>query len=233
MKLTIRFSSMLCTVFVLFSCKKEATVTLDAGAINITNAVIGGASLTLIAPASIVSSSNTISSNNYAFMPLVSGDLSISVGVPAPAVPATIYYTNSKLSVASQTNYSLFLSGTSPANIDAVLVTETYPFAYADSVFGVRFINLAPGSNPINVNIAGNTSGSESANLAYKGISNFIIHPAKSINTTYKFEFRDTVTGNVVASTTINTPYFHNVTLALRGIVGGSPAPGIIAVNNY
>jgi len=115
MKTLIKILLILCICSGLFSCKKDAKVTLDAGAINVTNAVIGAPTLTLIANPSIVSSSNQVGSNNFAFMPLYSGQTAVKLGVPAIAATATaaaqpeVDYYSQTLSVDKNTNYSYFL----------------------------------------------------------------------------------------------------------------------------
>ena len=114
----------------------------------------------------------------------------------------------------------MFLTGTSPSAIDNVLIQENYTRTYADSVFGVRFINLAPGSNPISVDIQGNANGTEAASLAYKAYSGFNKHPATAAIISYTFEFRDAASGKLLASYTLNTPYFHNSTLCFSGSAG-------------
>jgi len=220
------------------SCKKEITTArLNGGSINVTNAIIGAPSLNMMSPNAVASASNIISTNNFAIMPVKSGENSLSFGLPpvattatAAAIPATVYYTQN-LTMENIGNYSLFLTGTSLSAIDNVLIKETYTRMYTDSVCGVRFINLAPGSNPISVNLKGSSNGSEVPSLAYKAYSDFVKYAAKSVNATYVFEFRDAATGNLIKSYTLKTPYFHNVTLVLRGIVGG--ANGIVLDNDY
>lgn len=237
MKTLNKILFIICISSGLFSCKKDAAVTLDAGAINVTNAVIGAPTLTLITSPSIVSSSNQISANNFAFMPVVSGQTAIKIAVPAVAATATaaatseVVYYNQTLAVDNNTNYSLFLIGASPAAVENVLIKETYTRTYADSVCGVRFINLAQGNTPVSVNIKTQANGSEVASIAYKAYTDFKKYPAKKVNSSYIFEFRNAATGVLITSYTLTTPYFHNVTLALRGTIGGST--GVILDNNY
>lgn len=242
MKLSIKITSLFCLILALSACKKDDdNIQLDAGAINVTNAVIGGGTLTFSTTNSIVSSANTIAGNAYTFMPLTSGQTPVNLSVPAvaatattPAVPAVVYY-NQTLAVDNTTNYSLFLTGTSPSTVESVLIKENYTRNYADSVCGVRFINLSPGSNPISVNIKGSANGSEVTSLAYKAYGDFKQYPAKSANKIILFEIRDAATGTLLYPTNGNgfslpVPYFHNVTLAYRGT--GS-AVGIIVVKDF
>lgn len=236
------FLLVLISASVLFSCKKsDDTVQASGGAINVTNAVVGGASLTLQTNNNVISNGNSVAANGYAFMPIANGQTLIGLVVPAKAatattaaIPAVTYYSQT-LAVDNTTNYSLFLTGTSPATVDNVLIKENYTRTYADSVCGVRFINLAPGSNPISVNIKGSANASEVTSLAYKAYSNFKQYPAKSVNKTILFEIRDAATGALLYPTngsgfTLNVPYFHNVTLAYRGT---GTSVGIILDNNY
>lgn len=225
----------------LYACKNaDEKVYPAAGAINVTNAVIGGATITMTTNNSIGSiAANTIGNNASSFLPLVGGQTQVNLSVPAvaattstPAKPAVLYY-NQPLTIDNTTNYSLFLTGTSPTTIENVLIKESYLRTYPDSTCGVRVINLAPGSNPISVNIKGNANGSEVSSLAYKALSDFKTHPAKKVNTSYIFEFRDAGTGSIITTYTLATPFFHNVTLCLRGIVNGSPAAGITLDNDY
>jgi hypothetical protein len=228
MKTLIRTTLIFTLATCFFACKKSTdTSTVAAGVLNVTNAVVGGATITLNNNA-IVSSNNTVGVNAYAWLPLASGSIPVNLGVPAkaatpttPIVPAVPYY-NTTLAVDNSSNYSLFLTGTSPSTIESVLIKESYPYAYADSTCGVRFINLAPGSSPVSVNVKGSANGSEVNTLAYKAYSGFVKHPAKKLNPNYIFEFRDATTGALISSYTLTTPYFHNVTLVLRGIVGSS-----------
>jgi hypothetical protein len=231
MKTLINATLTLSVIACLHSCKQNNVIpNPNAGAINITNAVIGGSTLdfTTGGATNLTSANTTVSSNGYSFLPVAGGQQQITLNIPAvpaspgvPATPAVTYFSGS-LFFNANSNYSLFLAGPSPAAVDDVLIKENYTRTYADSVFGVRFINLAPGSNPISVDIRGNANGSEVASLAYKAYSAFNQHPAQAVNTSYVFEFRDAATGNLITTYTLNTPFFHNVTLALRGTVGGS-----------
>ncbi|WP_439697435.1 hypothetical protein ACFGVS_03270 [Mucilaginibacter sp. AW1-7] len=221
----------------LTSCKKEVSTDLDAGVVNVTNAVIGGSTVTLIADQSIVSTSNTVAVNNYAIIPIRSSENRLTLGTAAvaatstaPAIPSVTYY-NQPITITSESNYSLFLTGPSPSAVESVLIKETFPYAYKDSICAVRFINLAQGNTPVSVNIKGQANGSEAASVAYKAYTDFKQYPAKKINPNYIFEFRNAGTGTLITSYTLTTPYFHNVTLALRGAIGGST--GVILVNNY
>jgi len=195
----------------LASCKKDTAISLSPlASINVTNVVVGGATLTLN------TSALTIANNNYAQLALNAGNSLVDL-YPA-ATPSSPYY-NQTVQTNSGDYYSLFLSGTSPSFVDNVLIHENYQ-NYTDSLCGVRFINLSPGSNPISVNVNGAVNGSTVASLAYKAYSNFVQFPAKKTNTTYAFQVRDAATGTLLLSYTLSTPFFHNVTLVFRGLPG-------------
>jgi hypothetical protein len=216
----------------LFACKQEIITIPQTASINVTNAIIGGAKL------SLNTDLQTVANNGYGKYILYAGQSQVNLYVPAvaatsiaAAIPAVTYY-NETITTVSNGFYSLFLSGASPSQVDATLITETYPYAYVDSLVGVRFINLSPNSNPISVNIKGNTNGSEVASLGYKAYGNFKTYAAKKVNPSYVFEVRDAGTGNLITSYTLTTttPLFHNVTIALRGLIA---SPGIIIDNDY
>jgi len=228
-------------VFVSFlSCKKDKEYNSVGGAINITNVVTNGGSLVLKSDQSMASlPTSTISNNASLFLPLPAGKTYVNVFEPAvsatsnmPAKQAVTYF-NQQLQVSYNSNYSLFLAGSSTSNIESVLIDEKYLRTYPDSLCGVRFINLSPGSPAISVNLKNAANGSEVSNLAYKSYSDFKTYPAKRATPSYSFEFRNAGTGALITSYTLVTPYFHNVTLVLRGIVGGSPAAGITLNNDY
>lgn len=207
------------------ACTKTSlslTSPTSLASLNVTNAVVGGSALTLN-----VINGQTVTNNSYSHFSLVAGQSRVSL-FPA-ATPNTPYY-NQTLSTANGSYYSLFLSGTSPSAIDATLIKESYQ-NYADSLCGVRFINLSPGSNPISVNLTGGANGSEVSSLAYKAYTDFKQYPAKKTNTSYAFQVRDATTGNLITSYTLTTPYFHSVTIVLRGLVSGTPVAGVTLVS--
>jgi hypothetical protein len=213
---------------VISGCKKSQPSLTALASINVTNVVIGGAALTLN------SSAQTVGSNSCAQFPLLAG--TSLVNLYPPASPGTSYY-DQNIQTTEGSYYSLFLSGTSPSAIDNVLIRESYK-NYTDSICGFRFINLAPGSNPISINLTGAAAGSTVSSLPYKSYSNFIQLPGKAANTGYSFEFRDATSRTLIATYTFSAPsnpppYFHNVTLVLKGLVGGSPAANVLLDKDY
>lgn len=208
-------------VFLMAGCKKESATTLSPlVSLNVTNVVIGGSDLTLN------TSTQVVPNNSFFQFALSAGNSRIDL-YPA-ATPASPYY-DETIQTANGGYYSLFLTGSSPAAIDKVLIKESYK-NYTDSLCGVRFINLSPGSDPISVDVAGQAGGSTVQSLAYKSYSNFIQFAANQANGSYNFEIRDAATGNLITSYSLATPYFHNVTLALMGLPGSGT---ILQVNDY
>jgi hypothetical protein len=93
--------------------------------------------------------------------------------------------------------YSLFLCGADTTSPDYLLTTDTLPYYNpADSVLGIRFINLSAGSNPISINLEGNPDGSEVDNLSYKNITGFKNYVTNSTINNYLFVVRDEVSGD-------------------------------------
>jgi hypothetical protein len=141
--------------------------------------------------------------------------------------------------------YSLFLSGQLLAqNAPDTLLVEDFPpyHSAADSVIGVRFVNLSPGIPAISVDIAGGSPGSEVGSLNYKGITNFkdyiLTSTTPDPSMGYTFEFRLASTDSLLATFSFSLgsiPEFKNVTIVFSGSIdpnAGSPL-GTFMVNNY
>jgi hypothetical protein len=132
--------------------------------------------------------------------------------------------------------YSLFLSGSDTTHIDTLLTLDDLPYhAGSDSTASIRFVNLSTGSEPISVNIQGNSNGSEVNSLAYQAITNFKNYPASQNISQYNFEFRDVSSGVLLTTFTYNVVPFQNITIA----VIGSESPGALTpisamqINNF
>jgi Domain of unknown function (DUF4397) len=154
------------------------------------------------------------------------------------------YMFNSELNFAAGNLYSLFITGADTTSPDYLFVQDTVR-KRTDSTAGIRFVNLSAGSNPVSVDIQGQANGSVIPSLAYKGITGFLSFPAISTISSYIFEFRDAVSGNLLASYTLsgvntnsttvsNTVLFRNLTIALIGQpAGGNVAQTCIRVNSF
>jgi hypothetical protein len=93
--------------------------------------------------------------------------------------------------------YSLFLCGADTTSPDYLFTTDTLPvYSSADSVMGIRFVNLSTGSNPISVNLEGNSNGSEVTSLSYKAVTPFKQYANNSTTQDYLFVFREAATGD-------------------------------------
>lgn len=125
---------------------------------------------------------------------------------------------------------TLFLSGTA-ANPDHIFVTSVPPYHnQPDSTFGIRFINLSYQSKPVSVYVISNGSQKEVDGLTYKGITEYKKYEALAKTGSYRFEFRDQGTQQVLAAYTLsgasasteNLWRYRNFTLALIGLPGAS-----------
>lgn len=125
---------------------------------------------------------------------------------------------------------SLYFLG-SVAHPDYLLDTYLPPaHQAADSTFGIRFINLSPGSKPVNVYLVSAGERKEAEGLAYKGITGFKNYSATLKTSDYTFEIRDQESQQLLTSyTTIgigkpteNAWRFRNFTIALIGLPGES-----------
>ena len=147
---------------------------------------------------------------------------------------ANPYYVNPKFVAKDREVYSLFVAG-QIGSTTGLLIKDEIPY-YTDSTFGVRFINLIPNSPPLNVTLSTITpSVNEVSNLGYLQYTDFKIYPGKAANTSYTFQVRKASDNSIVASFTLSpVPRFANVTLVIKGMIGGTgtAAPGMFRINN-
>lgn len=226
------------------SCKKDDIRKENVSAVTVVNAVAGSSSLI----ADFTGSRPYVYFNNA---PQVDYNSSHEYSIASGSVPAVVYQTSDtthavykkSMTLEPRTIYSLYLAGTDPANPDALLTTDNIPYYNpADSLTGVRFINLSPGTT-VSVNIQGAASGSEAASLAYKSLTTFKSYKATYKIDNYTFEFRNAGTGDVLATYTLdginngigsntstNQWRNRNVTIVLSGLPGSQNA---FEVNNY
>lgn len=167
--------------------------------------------------------------------------------LPSGNTPAVVYqitdtihpFFKGLLNLKANAIYSLFLSAadTSQKIIDTLLVQDYLPsHSSTDSVAGVRFVNLSPGSIPMSINLQGSANGSEVNSLGYKNITSFKNYPATTNITQYVFEIRDVESGDLLTSFVYNTAPFQNVTIVIsgvEGVAGGSNTIGAFLVNNF
>ncbi|WP_316789313.1 hypothetical protein [Pedobacter frigoris] len=144
---------------------------------------------------------------------------------------------------------TLFLCGQAGSYEGVYLSDENLP-NYTNEVVGIRFINLSPNSPAISVNLVATPTVNETANLSYKQNTEFKTYNADAnvVKTGIAFQVKDATTGVLLASCTLPatavSPYttatvaqarFKNVTLVIKGLVGGTGANafGVFPVSHY
>lgn len=161
---------------------------------------------------------------------------------PDTTVPAKPLF-NLQLSLPAGTINSLFLTG-AVALPDTLFTVDHPPYhPIADSSMGVRFVNLSPGSTPVNINLQGQANGSEAGSLSYKGITGFKNYPVVSTVSSYVFEFRNAANGDLLATYTAaginqlangfpNKWSHKNFTLAFYGPATDPLKQAVLCINN-
>lgn len=98
---------------------------------------------------------------------------------------------------------TLFLAG-SLEQPEAVLVTKLPPYyTAADSILGLRFINLAPDKMPVRIRISGKGTDLAVSNLAYKSVTEYLPVKADASVSDVKVEFFGQVSGVLLKSYTL------------------------------
>lgn len=231
MKYRNQLTLLFITVLVFTYCKKDEIDQTPFASLKIVNTVTNGAAVKL--------SNYTAQVNNNAAADfgMLTGNPDIYVW-PVSDSLKPYYNGNKSVAVRDRETYTLFLAGDTLAP-EGMLIKENLPFI-TDSVASIRFINLSPGSPTVKVVLSTSNTVSEFGDVVYKQLTDFKSYPALSTNTNYKFEVRNAATDALISSITMSgtsltsfVPRFRNVTLVLRGIVGGSPEAGITRVNHY
>lgn len=223
----------------MISCKKEDDPIQAAASFTIVNAIAGSTPLVTnfyndkrldyYRTAQQIAAYNFIRYSGYL------GDYNLGIYRLADTTK-----TQYKLSLKLEPNSikTLFLTGT-VAETEGFTVTEKIPFYnQSDSVVSIRFVNLCKGSGLVNV-ILRATSKNMAAGLDYKGIAEFQTVSAKFKDpTSYIFDFKDASTGATISSytlTSLSTLLSKSVTVALRGIRGGTgtSAAGTFLISHY
>jgi hypothetical protein len=237
-------------VLVIPACSKENTPE-GAASLSIVNAVLGSSMLATNfssnGPVPYISSKK-VYYKNFSQFNAYSGTQRVRLYNYPDTLPRDQPVFDVDLRLPDGSIHTLFLSGTRSAP-DTLLVDETIPYFPAnDSAMAIRFINLSPGAEPISVNIKGQANGSEASALAYKQVTSFETYAANASLTEYVFEFRNAVSGDLLASYTTTgsnatgtSPYnpnkwrYRSFTLVLAGKPGGagSEAQTVFIVNHY
>jgi len=217
------------------SCEKNTAVIPQLSSMNIVNAVVNTSAVKVNpfgSPITYISYTDSIKFGAFRVYSLKAG-IENQVTIVSTADTIKPLFTASLLTSAGET-YSLFLTGQYP-QADTVWVKDEMS-NYPDSAIGIRFINLSPNSQAVNINIEGNTTQNEVNSLGYKQITGFKQYVAKSGNTNYQFEVRDVTTNAVLTSFTLTYTRFHNHTLVIKGLSGvttGANAFSVFSVNPY
>ena len=235
-------------------CSKQSTGIASVAALNVVNALPTSAPLVLVQGpiAPVVGKFSGIGPLSYA----------TSTVLTPPAGAETIYAIQKNVDTASVDSkggnfmfssslsftpggiYSLYITGADTTSPDCVFLRDTITVR-TDSTTGIRFVNLSASSGSVSIDIQGEANGSEVPALAYKSATSFKSYAATSAVSSYVFEFRDAVSGNLLAtytlsgvntnsSSTANTVLFRNMTIALIGQpAGGTVAQSCIRVNSF
>jgi hypothetical protein len=183
------------------ACSKEMPVPQTA-IITVANAM-GGAYALQFGEASTneplsynVSRRYTSHKGNFHFTPFLRDETTYE-----PIKPA-LYELN--IPVALNSIQTLFLAGNLHQPDTFLVKDEPLTFAIEDSSMSFRFVNLSPGSAPVNVNLQGKASGSEVASLSYKNITAFRKYKADASISQYVFEFRDAATEELLTTLSVD-----------------------------
>lgn len=128
---------------------------------------------------------------------------------------------------------SLYFCGDT-TQVDTLLTIDQIPsYLPADSLAGLRIVNLLHGSLPLTINVSGNSpTQAEFSNLAYKGFTNFKAYVANSnVPGFYSFEVRDQATDSLLGTFTWSYAMQKSNTVVLCG----SQSTGLITfqMNNF
>lgn len=209
-------------MLVFVACKKDNFTPSALASLTITNAIISGPAIR------VGSNLNQVTNNSYLQLGIMMGENDLYVWPVGDSTKP--YYTDPKFYAEKDGVYSLFLAGQSP-NISGVVINENIPY-HTDSTCGVRIINLVPNSTPLNITLSTSPTIDEVSSLGYLQYTDFKIYPAKVKNVRYIFQVRKAIDKTLLATYTLNTPRFTNVTLVIRGLMQGTPAIGVTRVNN-
>lgn len=221
------------------SCKKTQLPHLTSSSLTIVNAINDAGTLVTNFDRnhklSYYKTAATIDSNGYFEFSGYAGKLPLQL---VQYSDTTHQVVNVDLNIQPGSMQTLFLTGTL-AKPDTVLVKDNMPrYNLADSLAGIRFANLSPGSGNVSVDLQRSGQGVILKSLPYKGVTNFIPFPVKQntpASRSYVFEFRDVVSGNLLATYTLNQSISilsKNVTIALTGIVNNGTQT-VLLINNY
>lgn len=220
------------------SCKKSDIKTKPVASLNVVNAVIGGGDVkvnTLYRDSAMMYNAKVFSLN--------AADGTIRIYSTSDSLKP---YYQQQHELKNGGTYSIFLFGNPPS--PGSIFFEDVPPHYTDSAFGIRVINLATGSGPLNITTAADTSTHIFENVAYKDLTGFIkiALPKIVLPGSVTFDIRDAVTNDILLSyilpefedftypgISISKQRFKGITLVIKGIAGtsdGADAFGVFPV---
>lgn len=250
-KLILKYLTACVVLSVLISCSKDPNPE-GVASLTIINALPGAATL---------SASFTEPSDKKVF----SGMLPIYYGTYSPLNQQSISVKQQLLSIyklpdtlaqdkpiyqlkvnpAPNEISTLFLMGKLDQPDQLMVIAKPPYYTVADSVMGLRFVNLSLGSGPLRIKISGSGINVTSDNLSYKGITDYIKVSAKSnigdlevqvFNQTSTTPIASYVMSDVGITKMDNKWRFRNYTFALYGLPNASnptDAQKILLINDF
>lgn len=196
---------------IISSCKKEDDYSPMTTALTITNAIAGVPATYTLYTRFYYGERPT----NFNSAPLLANGSSLVLRGYAGHIPLAFSPRTDTTEVLCQTDvelehgniYSLFLMGTEDEP-DYLFQKEEFPpnYAAADSLMGVRFINLSKGSEPISIHLKSPANEKFEDALAYKESGDYHTLPmgwSKIPEQRYVFEIWDEASGRVLATYTL------------------------------
>lgn len=233
-------------LLLLSGCKKEADPAgTGTSAFTIVNGITDASSISTsfsngkLDAGTYYSNLNTIPYSYYRILNSYTGWQQLSLyQIPDTLATSKPLYSLT-LNLPVNTMHTLFLMGTSQSP-DTLFTTDVLPYhPPADTVIGVRFVNISKHSVPLSVNLMGQPDGSAVASLPYKGVTTFKNYNADATVSSYTFEFRDKATGELLGSCLLDginageafssARRYRNFTLAFIGAPGGN-APNKVLI---
>jgi hypothetical protein len=234
--------ALLAMLIIVIGCNKSNNVIVSPAAFNVINAIPGSNPIIPVfgtqAPIKYFASALSINyPGSSEYSPLSGANtLYIVQSNDTIKINRSSEMFSGRLNLLAGRIYSFFLAGDT-SHIDTMLVQDHIPPIYADSSAGVRFVNLATGSNPVSLTISGSpASQTQFSNVAYKGITNWKKYPANNaVPGFYTFTVRDQASGDSLTSCMWYYTLFRNSTLIISGSAApGSPTPlQVYQMNNF
>ncbi|MBO9571416.1 MAG: hypothetical protein J7497_04305 [Chitinophagaceae bacterium] len=226
----------------IISCKKNDVKSKSLASLNVINAVNGGSCVKLN-----TNERDSAEIYNAKVFGLDTEDGTIKLySTNDPSKP--YYFQQHELK--NRGTYSMFLFGDAGVP-ESLFVEENIPARYTDSIFGIRIINLASGSEPLNIARESDPQTNVFTEVGYKEMTDIVIFPLpyitdapeySELQKTVNFEVRDAE--GVILTTyqlpvdengfysgiSINKQRFKNITLVIKGIAGVTDGPDAFGV---